>query len=247
MRNGSMFSGCVASITRAGQWGGVAAILAAAAIFLPAGTASAVQCRSDPQPGIDWNNCKKRMLMLGGSSFDNANLAAADFSLTDLSNTSLKNTNLNKTTLVRASLAGATATGANFERVEGYRSNLSGISAVGANFVSSEMQRANFSGADLTKVDFTKAELGRTLFIEATLSDTRFSMANLSRASFLNAKINGPIDFRNAFLFLTRFEGADLSAATGLTQEQIALACGNDRTKLPAGLQQPEQWPCKED
>lgn len=221
--------------------------LALVAASASSGSAAAVECRSDPQPGIDWNNCKKRMLMLGGSSFEGGNLSGADFSLTDLSNTVLKNANLNKTTLVRASLANADAAGANFERVEGYRSNLSGISAVGANFVSSEMQRSNFAEADLSRVDFTKAELGRTSFVKAKLDATRFAMANLSRANFHNAEILGSIDFTHAFLFLTRIEGVDLSSATGLTQEQITLACGDDRTKLPQGLQKPEQWPCEEE
>jgi uncharacterized protein YjbI with pentapeptide repeats len=223
-----------------------AAVEIAAGIFV-SGPAAAVQCRSDPQPGIDWSNCKKRLLMLGGSNFEEANLSGADFSMTDLSRTSLKKANLNKTTLVRASLAGANAEEANFERAEGYRSNLSGISAAGANFVSSEMQRSNFSEADLRNVDFTKAELGRTVFHKADLADTRFSMANLSRAIFHGAEISGPVDFTNAFLFLTRIEGVDLSTATGLTQEQITLACGDGSTKLPAGLQTPTQWPCSDE
>ena len=55
----------------------------------------------------------------------------------------------------------------------------------------------------------------------------------------------GPLNFTDAFLFLTRFEGLDLSAATGLQQMQIDLACGDDKTKLPEGLKVPATWPCK--
>lgn len=222
-----------------------AALLALGAFY--AGEASAVECRADPRPGIDWSGCKKRLLMLDGGNFEGANLSGADLSMTDLSRTNIKKANFNKTMLVRASLAGADAEGADFERAEGYRSNLSGISAPGANFVSSEMQRANFSEAELSNVDFTKAELGRALFFKAKLGNVRFAMANLSRASFHTAEINGPLDFTSAFLFLTRIEGVDLSAATGLTQDQIALSCGDDNTKLPAGLQKPTQWPCEDD
>jgi uncharacterized protein YjbI with pentapeptide repeats len=216
-------------------------------IVLHTGEASAVECRADPRPGIDWSGCKKRLLMLDGGNFEGANLSGADLSMTDLSRTNIKKANFNKTMLVRASLAGADAAGADFERAEGYRSNLSGISAPGANFVSSEMQRANFSEAELSDVDFTKAELGRALFFKAKLANVRFAMANLSRASFHTAEISGPLDFTSAFLFLTRIEGVDLSAATGLTQDQIALSCGDDNTKLPAGLQKPTQWPCEDD
>ena len=55
----------------------------------------------------------------------------------------------------------------------------------------------------------------------------------------------GPIDFTDAFLFLARLEGLDLSKATGLEQMQIDLACGDAKTKLPAGLKAPATWPCK--
>lgn len=224
---------------------GAFAILAFGAFS--AGQASAVECRADPRPGIDWSGCKKRLLMLDGGNFEGANLSGADLSMTDLSRTNLKKANFNKTMLVRASLAGADAEGADFERAEGYRSNMSGISATGANFVSSEMQRVNFSEAEFSNVDFTKAELGRAMFFKAKLENVRFAMANLSRASFHTAQISGPLDFTSAFLFLTRIEGVDLSSATGLTQDQIALSCGDDNTKLPAGLQKPTQWPCDDD
>lgn len=221
--------------------------LLACAILVSTGPAAAVDCRADPQPGLDWSNCKKRLLMLDNSNFEGANLSGADFSMTDLSRTNIKKANFNKTMLVRASLAGASAEGASFERTEGYRSNMAGISAVGATFVSSEMQRANFSDADLHDADFTKAELGRAIFYKAKLENTHFAMTNLSRATFHNAEMGGTIDFANAFLFLTRIEGVDLSRATGLEQDQISLACGDDYTKLPPGLQKPTQWPCEDD
>ncbi len=225
----------------------VVATVAMAATILGAGDAAAVDCRAYPTPGVDWSNCKKRLLMLDNSNFEGANLSGVDFSMTDLSRTNIKKANFSKAMLVRASLAQAEATGANFERAEGYRSNLSGISASGSSFISAEMQRANFSDADLTNVDFTKAELGRAVFYKAKLANTRFALVNLSRSTFHNADISGPIDFTNAFLFLTRIEGVDLSKATGLEQDQIALACGDDKTILPVGLQKPDKWPCEDE
>lgn len=224
----------------------LAAIMIMATVF-GASEAAAVDCRAYPTPGVDWSNCKKRLLMLDNSNFEGANLSGVDFSMTDLSRTNLKQANFSKAMLVRASLAGSDAQGANFERAEGYRSNLSGISASGSTFVSSEMQRSNFSDADLTNVDFTKAELGRAIFYKAKLANTRFALVNLSRATFHNVEMNGPVDFTNAFLFLTRIEGVDLSKATGLEQDQIALACGDDRTVLPEGLKAPPSWPCEDE
>jgi uncharacterized protein YjbI with pentapeptide repeats len=204
-------------------------------------------CRSSPAIGTNWRDCSKKQLMLGGSNLEGANLFNTDFSQTDLSGSNLKSANLEKATLVRASLAGANADNANFAKVEGYRSDFSGTSAEHASFASSELQRTNFSNAHLTGADFEKAELGRANFDKAVLTGTRFPMANLSRASFVGAIFEGPIDFDSAFMFLTRIEGVDLSAASNLQQGQIDLACGDSATKLPAGLSVPVKWPCPAD
>jgi len=52
------------------------------------------------------------------------------------------------------------------------------------------------------------------------------------------------VEFRGAYLFLTQFKAADLSRAVGLTQEQLAIACGTRETKLPVGVPMPSGWPC---
>jgi hypothetical protein len=41
-----------------------------------------------------------------------------------------------------------------------------------------------------------------------------------------------------------RIEGVDLSGVADLTQSQLGIACGDDVTKLPDGLERPEEWPC---
>ena len=48
-------------------------------------------------------------------------------------------------------------------------------------------------------------------------------------------------------MFLTRIGGADLSASTGLSTEQLQVSCGTPETKLPAGLTAPTTWPCPPD
>ncbi|WP_246659365.1 pentapeptide repeat-containing protein [Rhizobium sp. FY34] len=226
----------------------VVAVAAGLFILVPSKPSSAVgKCKSEAAQGVDWSQCKKRLLMLNGSVFDGANLSGVDFGMTDLSGSSLKSANLTKASLMRASLARSDATGANFEKTEGHRADFSGIRADRAIFLSAEIQRANFTGAQLHGVDFTKAELGRAIFYKAEIGDTRFSMTNLSRATFHNATFDGPVDFDNAFMFLTRIEGLDLTKATGLKQDQVALACGDQHTKLPQGLSVPDSWPCDDD
>lgn len=224
---------------------GATVLGACAALFAPAGQAWAANCGSDAAPGVDWSNCAKKMLLLAGSDLSGANLSDGDFTSTDFRDTNLAGANLEKATLVRASLAGAHADKAKFTRIEAYRSTFAGVSAQGASFANAELERTDFTGANLTGADFQKAELGRAVFDKAVITGASFPTANLSRVEFRTATFEGPVDLTNAFLFLTRLEGLDLSQAKGLQQWQVDLACGDASTKLPAGLKAPATWPCK--
>lgn len=204
------------------------------------------RCRTDAGPEVNWAECKKRMLMLKGSNFENAKMAEADLSNSDFSQSKLMGADLTKAAIIRTSFVKADLSRAMLLKVEGYRSDFGGVTATDAKFSMAEMQRANFTEASLLNVDFTKAELGRAIFNKSEMGNTHFAMANLARASFKNVSMKGPVDFSNAFLFLTRFEGVDLSQATGLKQEQLALSCGNAKTKLPEGLTVPQEWPCED-
>ncbi|WP_173513874.1 pentapeptide repeat-containing protein [Sinorhizobium psoraleae] len=209
--------------------------------------AAAEHCKNSPAPGLDWSECRKSRLMLSEADLESANLFKTNFTLTDLRRANLKSANLEKAKLVRASLVGASAEKANFAQVEAHRANFAGISAKGASFVNAELQRADFSQARLTDANFEKAELGRATFHGAKLKGTRFSRANLSRADFSGAYIEGAIALDGSILFLTRIEGVDLSAATGLQQAQVDQTCGDAATKLPPGLAVPARWPCEFD
>jgi uncharacterized protein YjbI with pentapeptide repeats len=227
-------------LTASGALAAIAAIL-----VLGAGPAAAADCKGGGGPNTDWQGCDKSMLMLGGSDLRGANLSGTDFTSTDLGGVDLAGANLEKATLTHASLAGAKAEKASFVHAEAYRTNFAGISASGALFTSAELERADFSKAELTAADFSKAELGRASFVGATITGTKFDLSNLSRVEFKDVVFKGPISFDRAFLYLTRIEGLDLSAATGLAQWQVDLTCGDDQTKLPAGLTVPKTWPCK--
>lgn len=218
-----------------------------AVVTLFAAESQAASCRADASAQIDWSGCNKRLLMLGGSVFDGADLQGTDFTFTDLRGSSFNKANLRKAKLIRSSLASSQLQESNLAKVEAYRGDFSDANAENAKFNNAEMQRATFENAKLVGADFTKAELGRADFEGATLTGTKFTMANLSRARFTGASFTGPIDFEDAFLLLTRIEGLDLSKATGLDQRQIDIACGDAKTKLPEGLTTPAEWPCPED
>jgi uncharacterized protein YjbI with pentapeptide repeats len=219
----------------------------AVAGVVSASNAMADDCRGTPASGIDWSECNKKNLMLEGSDLAKANLVGSDLTQTSLKNVNLTAANLEKATLVRTWLEGAKADGAKFDKIEAYRAVFQDASAQRASFVSAELQRADFTGAQLSGANFEKAELGRANFEQAVLTGATFSLANLSRADLSGATFGGPANFDRAFMFLTRIEGLDLSAATGLQQSQIELTCGDASTKLPAGLKPAAAWPCPSD
>ncbi|MFL5531081.1 MAG: pentapeptide repeat-containing protein, partial [Gemmatimonadales bacterium] len=72
----------------------------------------------------------------------------------------------------------------------------------------------------------------------------RFTYAALARADLKKLDLAG-VDLTGAYLFLAQLDGADLSRASGLKQDQLSLACGTSETKLPAGMAQPDSWPCR--
>jgi uncharacterized protein YjbI with pentapeptide repeats len=223
---------------------GLAVAVVAVTAAVSGSNAMAASCRDTPDSGVDWSECTKKNLMLEGSDLEKATLVGTDLTQTSLKNVNLAGANLEKATLVRAWLEGAKADNAKFDKIEAYRAVFQNVSAQRSSFVSAELQRADFTAAQLSGTNFEKAELGRANFEKAVLTGARFSLANLSRADLSGATLGGPVDFDRAFMFLTRIEGLDLSAATGLQQSQIELTCGDSSTKLPAGLTPPADWPC---
>ncbi|UJW76890.1 pentapeptide repeat-containing protein [Rhizobium sp. SL42] len=220
-------------------------LMAACAGLFRQDVLAADDCRASPVPGINWQDCDKKLIMLDSSDLSGANLTRTDFTSTDLRNSNLTEANFEKAVLVRASFAGSTAKGTRFARIEAYRTDFSQLDAPGAVFSGAELQRSVFTQAKLAGADFTKADLGRSQFDGADVGGSRFSLANLARADFRGAAFASPVDFERAFFFLTRIEGVDLAGATGLTQWQLDMACGDDATVLPAGLKKPASWPCQ--
>ena len=90
-----------------------------------------------------------------------------------------------------------------------------------ASFERSILRSSDFRGSDLRQANLDGADLCR-----ADLSDADLREASLA----------------SAFLKRTDLTGADLSTARGLTFEQICDAHGDDRTKLPRGMERPATW-----
>lgn len=203
-------------------------------------------CRDTPGPGVDWSDCRKRGVVLSGNDMSGANFSDIDLIGSDLRDTRLVDINLEKATLNRTDFSNSDMAGANLSKAEAGRARFNGAKLSGANFAKAELNRASFRGADLTGSDLSKSELGRADFTDANLANANIAFANLARANFNGAEMTG-VDLSNSYLYLTRIEGSDLTTVTGLEQAQISLACGSGETRLPDGLQRPDNWPCQGD
>lgn len=111
--------------------------------------------------------------------------------------------------------------------------NLSGAILTGADLSQEEIPKIHYvhgnialRNANLTNADLSGANLTNVNFYDATLTRTNLTNANLSGADFKQV-----IGFNTAIL-----TGADLSNATGLSDEQIAYAIAQRAKNVPQKL-----------
>ena len=104
-----------------------------------------------------------------------------------------------------------------------------------------ELDNANLRGVNLTDADLEYTSLKGSNVSQAHLVNTDLSNADLSDANLYHSFLS------NVDLSGTDLSGADLSDVdlrndTGLTQEQIDEAVGNENTRLPDDLERPTNW-----
>lgn len=201
-------------------------------------------CSDTAAPFVNWENCRKRNLIMENFNFSEANFTRADLSASDLRDSTLKKTKFIKTNLVRASLSGSNAESANFEGVIASRTDFSKGNYTNANFLKAEISRSNFSSSNLENANLSKADFSRVNFFNSNLKGVNLSFTNISRTNLENVTIDENFSLEGAYMFLTRIQGLDLSGLKTLKQWQIDMACGNNSTRLPQGLSAPDTWPC---
>jgi uncharacterized protein YjbI with pentapeptide repeats len=103
-------------------------------------------------------------------------------------------------------------------------------------FIESDLRRANLSFAILERAILRKTNLCGSDLRHANIDAADLCRANLSHADLRDANLSA------AFLKYTDLRGADLSTAVGLTDAQVADACGDAETRLPANLARPSRW-----
>ena len=115
-------------------------------------------------------------------------------------------------------------------RIEGGIVDCPGCRLQGANLMNTcvkarDLHGANFDGANATLMCMSFAN-----FKGASFRGTNLDAANLSSARLDGADLTG------ASTHITSFLGTDLTHVKGLSQAQLDAACGDAKTRVPAGL-----------
>lgn len=162
-----------------------------------------------------------RKCTLAGANFDKAYLRLASLQGADMRKAKLSHADLTGTRLAGAKLAGSDLSHANG----------AGIDLTGADLRGADLSHTRLDAALVEGADFTGAKLvGANLRLIEYVKGLKLRDVDATGAIFRYAFLRG-VDFMGANL-----SGADFTRAWGLSNEQLALACGDEKTKLPEGL-----------
>ena len=214
-------------------------------LFLASTQAAYAGCSDKRSPGMDWSGCKKTNKMLDDTNFTGSRFDSTNLMMSILDESNFTDASMVKADMTRVKARESRFIGADLTKVVGYRAKLDKSIFNGTQMTKSEFSRASFRDAEILDVDWSKSELGRANFTNALLSNVSFVFTNLSRVIFSGSKLSD-IDFHGAYTYQTHLEDTDLSRVKRLTQAQVDIACGNDNTRLPDGLNKPQHWPCSE-
>jgi uncharacterized protein YjbI with pentapeptide repeats len=118
-----------------------------------------------------------------------------------------------------------------------------------ANLIEANLANAKLDGANLAGAQLNNANLQKATFHFTNLSGARLEGADLRGADMTRAWLNWAwldgarldgANFTGAVMIGAQLQGADLSNVIGLTPDQLKRACGDWRTKVPAGIAKPE-------
>ncbi|WP_174299408.1 pentapeptide repeat-containing protein [Caulobacter sp. S45] len=128
--------------------------------------------------------------------------------------------------------------GASCPRCNLFQADFSNVQMKGRDFAGARLRQADMSTAEITHTDFAGSDLRDLNAYGAVLGGSNFAGANLVNASLVGTYLQGA-NFRGAHLAGANFSGAEMDRAVGLTQSQLALACGDAATTAPPGLHLP--------
>jgi len=131
-------------------------------------------------------------------------------------------------------------TGAACQKCNLFQADFGGLELNAPNFAGARLRQADFSLSTMSGARLAGADLRDVEGYGAVLTGADLSGADLSNASLVGTYLRGA-NLRGAILKGANLAGADLTGAKGLAQSQLNLSCGDEATRLPAGLTVP---PC---
>jgi uncharacterized protein YjbI with pentapeptide repeats len=169
-----------------------------------------------------------------GSDFSHSNLAGANFTQANLDDTSFYKAylmrvkgvrvNLNKSILRGTTLSDVSLVSSNFTSADLHKADLTNGDFTGSNFSKARLKSADAMGAIFVRANFTNAKLDHGDFEGADFSGAQFLFTNFGDAVVENADFSG-----------ANFSGAEMVDIIGLSQSQLDVACGSQKTQLPEG------------
>ena len=183
-----------------------------------------------------------------------AALQDADLGGATLSEAILDEANLLRSVLVRANLQEAILDNANLQQANLTRANLQRAHLVEAKLLVAHLVGANLQGAILLEAvlqgaHLREAKFEKALLIGADLRESGLRRANLRRADLTGAKLQDTsldcVKMQETVIARADLRGVDLSRAEGLTSQQLVEAKGDEYTKLPPGVERPDDWPAE--
>ncbi len=181
---------------------------------------------------------RRRSRYLGNGESEPLDLGRTNLRRAKLRGAHLEGAALWATSLVDVDLRGAHLEGANLAGSDLLIANLYGTHLEGAN-----LHVANLEAANLRETHLEGADLSGAIMTGANYDDVHLEGADLSGAKMRYVGFFGRVHMSGADLSGTNVKAADLTKALGLTQAQIDQANGDQKTRLPAGLNPPAWWP----
>lgn len=112
------------------------------------------------------------------------------------------------------------------------------VDCVGCQLQGADLSNTCVKARDLHGANFDGANAKLMCMSYANFTDASFRGTNLAGANLAHAILDGA-DFTGADLNITSFKGTDLTKSKGLSQAQLAVACGDADTKAPDGMSVP--------
>lgn len=135
----------------------------------------------------------------------------------------------------RDAIAARVRGGASCAGCDLFQIDLAYQSIAGRNFTDARLRQSDLTVVTADRANFSGANMSLSNLFGARATGANFTDANLTSATLVGGHFGGA-RFTGAVLTGADLSGAEMADAHGLTQAQLATACGDDTTTLPPGL-----------